>query len=176
MTYDCMARSEIPNIPLNRDLFLRKLIRELVGTLEETVGLDDAEGFISIVGNSIGRQLNQEYRDALNAPTLNMEQVASVLVDLKRRINGRFEATEITPERLVLSNTACPFAAQVEGRPSMCMMTSNVFGRIAAENFGYARVVLEETIASGDGRCVVAVHFAPDEGIDGAGREYFSSR
>ena len=32
----------------------------------------------------------------------------------------------------------------------MCMMTSNVFGHIAAENVGYAKVELQETIARGD--------------------------
>lgn len=33
------------------------------------------------------------------------------------------------------------------------MMTSNVFGAIAAENQGYAKVALEKTIAQGDGHC-----------------------
>ena len=44
------------------------------------------------------------------------------------------------------------------------MMTSNVFGVIAAENLGYARVVLEETIATGSPGCRVVVHLKPDEG------------
>ena len=32
------------NLPLNRDLFLRTLIRELAGTLEEVVGYEEAAG------------------------------------------------------------------------------------------------------------------------------------
>ncbi len=34
----------------------------------------------------------------------------------------------------------------------MCMMTSNVFGSIAAENLGYAKIELQETVATGDER------------------------
>ena len=49
-------------IPLNRDLFLRTLIRELSGTLEDVVGLKEASGFISVVGQNVGDQMNQDYR------------------------------------------------------------------------------------------------------------------
>ena len=37
-------------LPLERDLFSRTLIRELAGTLQQVVGLDDASGYISVVG------------------------------------------------------------------------------------------------------------------------------
>lgn len=53
------------------------------------------------------------------------------------------------------------------------MMTSNVFGLIAAENLGYAKVELAETIARGDGRCRVVVHLEPGSGEHAPGREYF---
>ncbi len=56
----------------------------------------------------------------------------------------------------------------------MCMMTSNVFGNIAAENLGYAKVVLEETIAEGAPGCRVVVHLKPTPEAEAAtGREYF---
>lgn len=37
------------------------------------------------------------------------------------------------------------------------MMTSNVFGMIAASNLGYAKVELQETIAKGASGCRVIV-------------------
>src|SRR5690606_25118512 len=49
-------------IPLERDLFLRALIRELSGTLQDVVGLEDAAGFVSVVGQRMGEQLNSDYR------------------------------------------------------------------------------------------------------------------
>jgi hypothetical protein len=56
------------------------------------------------------------------------------------------------------------------------MMTSNVFGVIAAENLGYAKVVLEKTIAVGDDRCRVVVHLSATPEAEAAnGREYFRS-
>lgn len=167
---------EALEIPLERDIFLRTLIRELAGTLQETVGLEEASGFISIVGQRIGNQINDEYRAALKVNNLSIEQVAEALIDLKRRIQGDFYIIEADEEKIVFGNRACPFAEKVLGRPSMCMMTSNVFGLIAAENLGYAKVELQETIASGHSGCRVAVYLkSNDETEYIVGREYFKT-
>jgi len=165
------------DISLDRDLFLRTLIRQLSGTLEEVVGVEDASGFISVVGQEVGDWLDKEYRAALSVSRLSREQVAQVLVDLKARIQGDFYVIEQDDEKIVLGNRACPFAEKVLGRSSMCMMTSNVFGAIAAENLGYARVELKETIARGDVGCRVIVHLKPTPEAREAreGREYYRS-
>lgn len=166
----------IPSLPLSleRDIFLRTLIRELTGTLQDVVGLDEASGFISVVGQRIGDQVNEDYKAALAIPKLSREQVSEVLVDLKRRIQGDFYVIEEDEDKIVLGNRACPFGEKVVGRPALCMMTSNVFGVVAAENLGYGRVVLEETIAEGAQGCRIVVHLKPPaEGDDQSGREYF---
>lgn len=162
------------DIPLERDVFMRTLIRELSGTLEEVIGADEASGFISVVGRNIGNQINDDYKRSLRVDNLNREQVGEVLVDLKRRIKGDFYIVEETDEKIVLHNRKCPFEDKVLDRSSMCMMTSNVFGYIAAENLDYAKVELKETIAQGDGRCVVTVYLTTtDESERAEGREYF---
>ncbi|MEC8861107.1 MAG: methanogen output domain 1-containing protein [Pseudomonadota bacterium] len=170
-------QSKIPvkelEIPLERDVFMRSMLRELAGALQDVVGLEEASGFVSLVGQRIGDQLNKSYREALSQRRLNREQVADVLVDLKRRINGGFSIVEQNDERIVLSNTHCPFAEKVEGRPALCMMTSNVFGNITAENLGYARVDLEETIAEGAPGCRVVIHLNLPMDEQATGREYF---
>jgi predicted ArsR family transcriptional regulator len=161
-------------IGLDRDIFLRTLIRELSGTLQDVVGLDEASGFVSVVGQTVGRELDEAYRCALGVHRLDRPAVADVLVDLKRRIEGTFYVIEQDDDRIVLGNGDCPFAEKVLGRPAMCMMTSNVFGVITADNLGYARVELHETIAEGHGRCLVTVHLKePAEGEPSHGREYF---
>jgi predicted ArsR family transcriptional regulator len=163
-------------LPLDRDLFLRTLLRELAGTLEEVVGLDDASGFISVVGARIGTWIDQAYRDGLGRPSLARDEVAAALVDLKRRIEGDFSVSSIDDDRIVLTNRACPFGDKVIGRPSLCMMTSNVFGSIAADNLGYAKVEIQEAIARGDDGCRVLVHLRPTpEAMDAEGREYFGA-
>ena len=164
------------SIPLERDVFLRTLIRELAGTLQDVVGLEEASGFISVVGQNVGDQINQSYKSALNVEGLDRAQVCDVLVDLKRRIKGDFYVIEETEDQIVLGNHLCPFAEKVIGRPAMCMMTSNVFGVIAAENLGYAKVELQETIAQGHAGCRVVVHLkASDAAQKAHGREYFKS-
>ena len=162
------------SIPLEREGFFGTLIRELSGTLQDVVGLEEASGFISVVGQTMGRQIDQEYKLALKVSNLSREQVAKVLVDLKKRIQGDFYIIEENDEKIVLGNRVCPFAEKVINRPSMCMMTSNVFGSIAAENLGYAKVELQETIAKGDSGCKVVVYLKlTEEAEDVSGREYF---
>lgn len=164
------------DVSLERDVFLRSLIRELAGTLERVVGVSEASGYISLVGATIGKQIDQEYKRALKLENLSRRQVADVLVDLKHRIQGKFYIIEETDDYIVFGNDACPFAEKVVGRPSMCMMTSNVFGYIAAENLGYAKVELQETIAQGSQHCRVVVHIRQNPKSDAApGREYARS-
>lgn len=158
------------------DFFLRALLRELTGTLEDVVGLSEAEGFIALVGQRIGDRMNDYYRAELESPQIDKKQIGEVLVDLKKRIKGDFFVEEESEDQIVLGNHRCPFGDSVKDRPSLCMMTSNVFGTIAAENLGYARVRLDETIANGDRGCRVIVDLveAPDD-ENSEGREYFGS-
>jgi predicted ArsR family transcriptional regulator len=161
------------DVPLERDVFLRTLIRELAGTLQDVVGAREASGFVSVVGQRVGEQIDRDYRSALRVENLSREQVADVLVDLKRRIQGDFRILEESDEKIVFGNRACPFAEKVVGRPALCMMTSNVFGSIAAENLGYAKVELQQTIADGAPECRVVVYLKQTPESEGAdGREY----
>jgi predicted ArsR family transcriptional regulator len=174
-----MPQSDIEraDIPLERDVFTRTLIRHLAGTLEDVIGVEEASGFVSVVGQRVGDAINGMYRQALMLERLPRDRIADVLVDLKRRIQGDFYVIEQTDEKIVLGNRACPFGDKVLDRPSMCMMTSNVFGVIAAENTGWAKVVLEETIARGSAGCRVVVYLRPSDVADRAdGREYFEGQ
>jgi predicted ArsR family transcriptional regulator len=166
-------RAAEADLPLERDVFTRTLIRELAGTLEDVVGLEDASGYISVVGTAIGEQLDGAYRNALAVERLSRDQVADVLIDLKRRIQGDFFILEETEDRIVLGNRVCPFGDKVLDRPSLCMMTSNVFGHIAGQNLGYAAVDLEQTIAQGHPGCRVVVYLRPSNSVPASAREYF---
>jgi predicted ArsR family transcriptional regulator len=159
----------VADLDLSREPFFGAMIGALAGSLQDVIGLDGASGFISLVGQRVGATIDSGYRRALALERLNREQVAAVLVDLKRRIGGDFYVIEQDDDKIVLGNRACPFGDQVTGRPSLCMMTSNVFGRIAAENLGYGKVVLEETIAAGAAGCRVVVWLRP--GVDRAGTD-----
>jgi predicted ArsR family transcriptional regulator len=170
------SRMAALDIPLNRDLFMRTLVRELANVLSDVVGMEQAASFISVVGQGMGRQIDQTYRKALGVSSLNHEQMAAVLVDLKRRIKGDFYIVSQDDEQIVLRSRSCPFEDKVMGQKAMCMMTSNVFGSIAANNLGYAKVDLRQTIAEGAAECEVLVHLQMNERTDTLdGRDYFKT-
>jgi predicted ArsR family transcriptional regulator len=173
MTKPVAQEVSAANLGLERDVFTRRLLRELTGVLEDVVGLEDASGYVSVVGAAMGEHIDHEYRRALAVDKLSREQVGAVLVDLKRRIQGDFFILEETEDRIVLGNRACPFGDMVLNRPSLCMMTSNVFGHIASQNLGYAAVELEKTIASGQPECRVVVHLRASDELHDDAREYF---
>ena len=168
--------AELP-IPLDRDVFMRSLLRELAGTLEDVVGLDEATGFISIVSQRVGEQIHEQYKARLGAAPFGREELAEVLVDVKRRIGADFYILEQSDEKIVLGNRACPFGDKIVGRPSLCMMTSNLFGVIAADNLGYAKVSVEKAIARGDPGCRVVIYLkASSEAQAAGGREYYQGQ
>ena len=53
------------------------------------------------------------------------------------------------------------------------MMTTSVFGVVAAENLGYARVDIEEAIARGDAGCRVVVNLEPHVDSASSGPEFY---
>lgn len=168
-----MPNAEDAPVALERDLFLRTLVRHLAGTLQDVVGLNEAAGFVSVVGQRMGKEIDSAYKAALNLPSLNRQQVRDVLIDLKKRIQGEFFVIEESDDRIVLGNRRCPFGDKVLGRPALCMMTSNVFGTIAADNLGYGKVELQQTIADGHPGCRVVVYLRPSpEAERASGREY----
>jgi hypothetical protein len=161
-------------IPLERDSFLSSVACDVAGTLQDRFGPEEAAEFIGSVGRRLGDQINNDYKAALDLPKLNRGRVAEVLVDAARRINGDFYVIEQDEDKIVLGNWVCPFGKKVTGRTAMCMMTSNLFGTIAAENLDYARVALEKTIAEGASGCRVVVHLKESgDGKCSEGREYF---
>jgi hypothetical protein len=162
--------------PLERDVFLRNLIRHLSGALQDVVGLEEASGFISIVGQRMGEEISATYKAALSVSELDRNLVRDVCVDLKHRIQGDFFVISEDDEKIVFGNRVCPFGEKVIDRQALCMMTSNVFGTIAAENLGYGKISLEQTIAKGDPGCRVVLYLKRTEAAEAAdGREYLRS-
>jgi predicted ArsR family transcriptional regulator len=158
---------------LNRDRFLRSMVQKMAGALEDVVGIDDAFAFISLVGRDLGIELDEEYKARLGVRTLTREEIAEILVDLKRSIEGDFYVVSQDDAQIELGNRVCPFGEQVLGHPSICMMTSTMFGSIAARNTGYAKVELRQTIAEGASGCAIVVHLRRTEAArQAAGREY----
>jgi len=164
----------ILDIQLDREDFSIELIASLSETLQDVLGMDEASGIISVVGQKIGDHINHKYLSALRLKTLPKQLLAQILIDLKNRIQGKFYLIYEDNDKIILGNDACPFAEKINGKPSLCMITSNVFGRICADNLGYAKVDIEKNLAQGDSSCRVVIYLSQtEEGSDSIGNEYF---
>lgn len=161
------------SVRLEKSDFFNEVIRELSGSLQDIVGLAEAEGFITLVASRIAQRINNDYKSALKLEHIPKDVLADVLVDLKRRIEGQFFVEYEDDKVIILRNKRCPFGDKVIDRPALCMMTTNVFGRIAADSAGYARVDIDKAIARGDSECRVIVHLAPAEEPDERSKEFF---
>lgn len=148
-----------PEGGFGRESFLRALVVQLAQTLERDHGPDVAEAAVAQVGADVGGQMEDEFRAARQiVGRLTPEQMAECYVRLKHAIDGGFYVIEASGERIVLGNTRCPFGDAVRAAPSLCRMTSSVFGGIAARNGdNHVSVLLEERIAVGDPGCRVVV-------------------
>jgi endonuclease/exonuclease/phosphatase family metal-dependent hydrolase len=117
MTAIATAPTKTSEVQLDRDVFLRRLLRELAGTLQDIVGLQEASGYISVVGAAMGEHIDAEYRRALAVERLSRAQVAEVLVDLKRRIHGDFFVIEETEDRWCSATAPVPSATSSWAAP-----------------------------------------------------------
>jgi predicted ArsR family transcriptional regulator/anti-sigma regulatory factor (Ser/Thr protein kinase) len=164
-----------PSLPLlhqasphgfTREPFLLALVVQLAAAVELNEGPVAAEDAVSTVGLSVGAQMETEYRRARAVvDRMTREQIVDCYVRLKHAIDGDFYLIDMDDDRIVLGNRRCPFGDVVRNAPSLCQMTSSVFGGIAAANSttGEAHVRLEERIVVGDSRCAVEVCFGPPE-------------
>lgn len=168
------AEFETP-ITLDRDSFMRRLVSSLGHLNEGLLGSDVAGAYILNVGLSMGAAIEAEYKRYWRLDrALTVDEYAHVIVDLEQKIHGRFSLVSKEPEKVIVQTSACPFDAYVRQSPSLCFMTSSLFGGIAARNFGYAKVVLHRRIALGDPNCYVTIHLQRNaEARAGVGREYF---
>lgn len=138
-----------------RESFLRALVVDLANHIELEYGPAAAEDAVSRIGASIGRQMEAAYRDrrGITGP-LTTEQLVELSLGLKKALSGDFFVVSSDDDKIVFGNRACPFGDSVQKAPSLCRMTSSVFGGIAARSTGHdASIQLEERIAVGDAEC-----------------------
>ncbi|MBH0230903.1 methanogen output domain 1-containing protein [Halobacillus yeomjeoni] len=152
--------------PLSGTIFLSKLITQYAYLHERTVGGQAGE-YIKQIGIKTGEWIESFYSD--KEELWSPDRYAEVIVDLKNSIGGHFQISEVYHDRVIVKAKACPFGDIVQDAPHLCMMTSSVFGGIAARRMGYGKVNLRKRIALGHQGCEVVVYFQPtdeEEGVE----------
>ena len=170
MTDQSRIRAGIETALPDRADFLNRMVGTLSETIEDFIGLEDAEHFIGIVGRRIG---NSELADFPMGEKVDAAGLARHLTAFKARIGGGFAIESIDGDTITLVNTRCPFGKEAVGRPSLCQMTVNVFGRVAANATGFARVSVPEALSRGDQRCRVTVKLTHAKDADDDGQDFF---
>lgn len=155
----------------DRGLF-NAMVAGMAELLETVAGPEDACAYVSSIATRLGADIEKQYKSALGVQHLNRNQLIEVLIDLENRAGGDFSLTDQDEDRLVFENRACPLGKAASNHPSLCMLTSNIFGRMTANAVGYAAVDLERTIARGDSDCRVVLHLKRTE-LGPDTREYF---
>ena len=161
-------------LPMDQKAFYLQTLIELNGVLEDLIGESESGAFLNHVAQKIANLFLSLYQDGTEKRQFTPHQLAEVLVDLKRRVGGQFSIVDVSKSRILLCNTRCPFGDLVIGRPSMCQMTSTVFGKIVADSNGYAGVNIDKSIAAGDNHCVIEILLEPESVGTSSYREYFS--
>lgn len=145
-----------------RESFLRALVVQIARTVELQSGPAAAEGVIAQVGTDVGAQMEAAFRLAHDlVGDLSVDEIGRLLVDLKQAIGGDFFVVDADEDRIVLGTRTCPFGDAVMDAPTLCRMTSSVFGGIARRSRGASAVDLEARIALGDPQCRVTVWLRP---------------
>lgn len=171
--------SEAVDGSFGREPFLRALVVQLAETLEFQHGPLAAEAAVAQVGANVGGNMEKAYREHhQHTGDFTPAEIGDFYVALKRAIDGDFYVVSVDDERVVLGNRRCPFGDAVKHAPSLCRMTSSVFGGIAARNLNRdVAVHLEERIAVGDPECRVTVWFdAPPPEIEAFVHRYRHQR
>jgi len=129
--------------------------------------------YVEQLGLSTSSVFEEVYRkDTGIDDCFSADQYVEAIISLKNKIGGNFSRASHKPGKLRVINTRCPFGSPVRSAPELCQMTSSLFGGIAARNFGYAKVILDKRIASGDDICDVSIFLDSAMASEAEGDEY----
>ncbi len=156
-----------PDLDVTAPLFLRDATVALAAELESTIGLVEASYLIGQAGNELGQSIAETCVRQLGELPVEPDALANLLVEQSAQIGGGFAVESVEDDEIVLVNTQCPFSDRVEGHPSLCMMTTNILGRVASEALGYASVTVDEALATGHNRCRVRLCLSQEQSIEG---------
>jgi len=162
---------------LNPIAFLQTIMTQSVMITDAFCGVQPKcnTRHITRIGLSAGACFESTYREELGLTgPLSVDQYTDLIISLKNKIGGNFSLSTSRSGFVHVVNTQCPFGESVKQVPQLCAMTSSVFGGIAANNFGYAKVALNKCISANDEICDVCIYTDKDKASSVTGDEYHS--
>ncbi len=126
------------------------------------------------IGIKLGRQASEQYRlvNGVSDP-LSRQDYARCLLSLKDIWGWDCVMLDERANSLSLRIPHCPFGSSAASGSELCGLESAVFGGIAADQFGYAKVCLNRGCGTPPQNCLVTIHIRKtDESLAAQGETY----
>ncbi len=119
--------------------------------------------------------LEASYRNMANLPDsrLTADNYARLVEQISCGGNIQQRAMKDKNHMVRLVHTECPLKHVTKHRSDLCRAASGLLGDIAARNFGYAKIVINEPGLRGTGGCEFMVYLEPDSVNSYPGDEYY---
>lgn len=86
------------------------------------------------------------------------KQTADISCDIMNRLGGCFSVKTVTEKGYTVLNKKCPWGEPGTINPVLCMLTKAIFSRIGVRVFTSINVDVKNTIAGGDGFCLIEIY------------------
>jgi len=133
-------------------------LREILSGLIPTTLAPSEEGPARLV--PLPAKVSAELRDLYLGRDATPERAAQAIAKLFKDLGGEFEGHAAGRE-IVLTGKTCPWSNESRHAPSACALTKALALALAQGVWPEARVVLAESLANDDSRCLVLIRAPP---------------
>lgn len=148
---------------LDRELYLELVLSELFGTLNDIVGNVEAQGYFAVVGNKVGRRLNNIILQNYGTDRLDRNQLVKVFEFLCHSTSSDFSTHGSGNEVMEFRKVYPPSDIKIE-RSYVHSVASSIVGYIAAHSAGHVRVRLTQETDREDGVYGMTLYLNQQEG------------
>jgi signal transduction histidine kinase len=147
--------------PLTRESLMLQLITHLSKLTYSLFDDHFSREYIMAASLRMAQAIDKKCKEAYgNDDHLSLEQFINLQLSTSDKL---FHLTEKAENKVVVCSNTCPFEKIINEVPNLCMVTSAIFGGIAALNFGFSKVSLRKQIVLGDSCCEVCIYVKNDE-------------
>jgi len=140
------------------DINKTKFLKEMITGICENISTDQLKKAIEKIAIKIGQEISDIYRNFHNTAKLTKTQLIDSIIDAMNKLGAHFSLISEDKDKIVFRNSKCLFGNKIKRCQLLCLTTSNIIGKIVAENLGYSRVELKRTIANGYNEDIIRVY------------------
>lgn len=133
----------------------KTIMANIVPFLLQNVPPDKKIEIIREMSKEVEKVIWQKYIHELPG---DKKQTADISCDIMNRLGGDFSVKTVTEKGYAVLNKKCPWGESGTINPVLCMLTKAIFARTGVRVFTTINVDVKNTIAGGDGCCLIEVY------------------